>query len=777
VAPTHEFGSWLKDRRKALDLTQAALAKQVGCAAVTIKQLEAGLRRPSRQVAELLARALELPEDERETFVRAARTPRVDQPSPGALEAARDATLSGRLPVPMTTLIGRGDELALLQPLLLRSDVRLLTLLGPPGVGKTRLGIQLAASISDAFADGVVFVPLAPLQKAEQVLATISRALGYQEGDGQGLLARLQRALRDRQMLLVLDNFEHVTAAAPLITEILSALPLLKLLVTSRTPLRLYGEHEVLISPLALPPLDPLPPLEQFARSPAVELFVARARTVSANFALDSANAAVVAELCHRLDGLPLAIELATGRLRLLTPQMLLDRMRERFFLLTDGPRDLSARQQTLLAAIDWSYALLAEAERMALRRLAVCTGGWTLEAAETIVGGDRQALLNTLTALVGQSLVVVNTQAETARYTMLEAIREYGLRRLVECSELEEGQTCHMTYYLSLVKTSPDEVQRNIWRDQLERELDNLRAAIRWGLSRAPERVIQLSDELGWFCHNRGYIREGCQWLEEALTRAPSIGAPDRSRALAMVGFLAREMGDLATAQARLEESLRLYEQINDPDGQADVRITLAMVALSRGDTMAVTGLSGEIAATQGLSGQWGRRSVALLLLGEAAYLEGDYERAREAYTESLAVEQQTGGLRAASYRMLRLGQLSQVRSESTEAAARLADVLRLARQNNDRWGITMALAALASATAALGNARLAVQLLGAVDGQLTRSGARLWPVDHMEYEQTMATLRAQLDEPVFAATWAAGHEIPLAQIINEVLAFQELA
>jgi predicted ATPase/transcriptional regulator with XRE-family HTH domain len=445
----------MKARRKMLDLTQAALARQVGCAAVTIKQFESGQRRPSRQVAELLATSLDIPADERDTFIRAARAPQMNAPLPDAPVdlPAEDGVARSPLPFPVTPLIGRGHELARLEARLLRSDVRLLTLIGPPGAGKTRLGIQLAASVGNAFADGVVFVPLAPVREADQVLAAIGRALGVQQG-GHELFARLQRSVRDCQLLLVLDNFEHVLAAAPLIGELLNAASRLKLLATSRTPLRVYGEHEIAVSPLALPPLDPLPALPELGCCPAVELFVARAQAVNAEFTLDSTNAHAVAQLCHRLDGLPLAIELAAGRIRLLTPKMLMERMQNQLRVLTGGAQDLPTRQQTLWNAIDWSYTLLSEVERAVLRQLAVFAGDWTLEAAEAIVEGAAQPLFESLSMLVSQSLVVTEVHEGVARYHLLESIREYALERLRECHEEDGARSRHATYYLSLVKT-----------------------------------------------------------------------------------------------------------------------------------------------------------------------------------------------------------------------------------------------------------------------------------------------------------------------------------
>jgi predicted ATPase len=583
----------------------------------------------------------------------------------------------------------------------------------------------------------------------------------------------------------VLDNFEHVLDAAPLIGELLSGAPHLKLLATSRTPLRLYGEHEVIVSPLALPPLDPLPTLPELACCPAVELFVARAQAVNAGFTLDPSNALAVAELCHRLDGLPLAIELAAGRTRLLTPKMLLERMQKQLHLLTGGARDLPARQQTLWNAIDWSYTLLADGERAVLRQLAVCVGSWPLEAAEAIIDGltnapsiaqpaaTRQPLLDILTTLVCQSLVVVDMREGVARYHLLESIREYALDRLTECDEATNARRRHAAYYFLLAESPFDEAQESVWMDRLEQEHDNLRVALAWTIEHAPERIVRLADELGWFWHNRGYVREGRRWLELALERAPGVPTLDRARVLAMIGFLAREMNDLAIAQPLLEESLRLYQQLGDLGSQAWALNVLSMIALSRGDSVTTDRLASQSVALFRLIGQQVDATGPLLLVGDAAYLMHDYERAQAAYTESLSLAQEAGWLRSATYKMMRLGQIAQAKGAPAQAAAQVVEALCLFRQTNDKWGITMALAGLASTAVALAKPMLAARLLAATDALLTRSGARLWPVDRTEYDRTMMAVRAQLDEASFMAEWATGHALRLEQMIEEAIAF----
>src|SRR5215213_7952186 len=437
------FGRWLRQRRRALDLTQQDLARQVGCAIITIQKLEADERRPSRQLAERLADKLMVAPDDRAALMLLARgEPYLDPRAAEAPEQPRPVPPQprGNLPVPLTRLIGRKQDLAAVRNTLLRSETRLLTLIGPPGIGKTRLSLAVAHEVQAAFADGASFVALAPLSDPSLVIATTALALGIKENAGQSLLQTLKAALYSKRLLLVLDNFEQVLEAAPLVVELLEACPGLKALITSRAALHVRGERLYALPVLLLPDLTQLPTTGALARTPAIALFVERAQAVRPDFRLTAQNAQTVAEICVRLDGLPLAIELAAARIGLLSPEALLVRLEQRLAVLTDGARDLPPRHRTLRAAIGWSYELLDASEQALFRRLGVFVGGCALEVAEAVCNAEGDlpwTVVDGLAALLDKSLLRLETGVDgEPRFVMLETIRAYALERLAASGE-----------------------------------------------------------------------------------------------------------------------------------------------------------------------------------------------------------------------------------------------------------------------------------------------------------------------------------------------------
>ncbi len=521
------FGPWLQRRRQALHLTQQQLGQLAGCATETIRKVESDQRRPSEDVARLLAAALQIPPADHDAFVRFARGTRAHGPAvPDVAEpnGPRPFLPPSNVPVAPTPLIGREEQVVAVGALLLREDVRLVTLTGPGGVGKTRLAQAVATAVRIAFLDGVYFVNLAPISQPELVLPTIAQLLDVQEPPGQPLLSSVQKHLSDRQMLLVLDNYEQVLAAGLVVSDLLSAAPHLRVLVTSRIPLHLRGEHEIAVTPLALPGAD-VRDLERLTQYDAVRLFITRAQAIKADFQVTNANAPAVADICVRLDGLPLAIELAAPRVKLLSPEALLPRLSHRLGVLIGGQRDLPARQQTLRATIDWSYALLDPAEQTLFARLAVFVSGCTLEAAEAICAAESDhpnSVLDRLQSLLDKSLLQHVNQAEgTPRVIMLETIHEYALERLAASAEAALLRQRHAAYYLALVEP-PERAAEGFdtpaWLARLDADQDNLRAVLRWATVHDAHTAVSMAASLKDFWYIRGSWSEGQRWIAALL-------------------------------------------------------------------------------------------------------------------------------------------------------------------------------------------------------------------------------------------------------------------
>jgi predicted ATPase/transcriptional regulator with XRE-family HTH domain len=583
------FAQTLKQHRKALDLTQEELARRVGCAAVTIQRIEQGTLRPSRQILDRLADIFGLPSDQRESFARLGRSGLFGK-APVVSEQADD--LDGSLvsqalpPVPLTPLIGRAREVAAVCQALENPAIRVLTLTGPGGIGKTRLALQAAVELQAAFADGVVFVDLAPIRDSALVPATIARALGLPDAGEQPLIARLQAALRPRQLLLVLDNFEQVVVAAPIVADLLQAARQLKILLTSRAVVGVYGEQDYPVPPLALPDLRSLPPLDQLIEVETVRLFVERAQAAQPDFHLTASNAHTVSAICQYLEGLPLAIELAAARVRLFTPAALLTRLvaNGTLPLLTSGPRTLPVRQQTIRATIAWSYDLLEQGARALFCRLGVFNGGCDLAAAEAVGGGDPisvgqvPALVETL---VAHNLVkVVEGREGEPRFNMLETIREFAQERMRERGEEAKLQQRHADHYLALVEAAEPELwgSRQVERcNQLEREIANLRAALSYFVANGQlEQAARLAAALRLFWIIRDRVDEGRAVLEIVLSAPLPLTPTARAKALHARGHLVTEQvyQDEVITHASYEESLRIYRAVG---AQHSVGLVLA--------------------------------------------------------------------------------------------------------------------------------------------------------------------------------------------------------
>ena len=768
------FGALLRRHRSAAGLTQEELAERAQLSVRGIKYLERDGRRPYGDTVRRLAGALGLDADARAHFEAAARR--------GTSTAAGDEQHGRFRPPPRLPngLVGREAAIAALRTLV-GGDAggRLVTLTGPGGVGKTALALHLAAEMHAAFPDGVAFVPLASLADPGLLLPTIADALGVSAAAERQGLEQLGTSLRGKRLLLVLDNCEHLPDAAPALADLLGYCEPLKVLATSRAPLHIRGEREFPVPPLALPDPERLPPPAALAAVPAVALFMDRAVAVRSDFAVTPGNAAAVAEICIRMDGLPLAIELAAARIKLMTPQAMLGRMGLLLPLLTGGARDLPERQRTLRDTIAWSYDLLTGSERVLLRRAAVFAGGWTFEGLEAIseAAGDLSlTLLHGMASLVDQSMVGQDDGGEgEPRFDMLRTIREFALERLAESGEETDVRDRHAAYLVRLAERAASHLEgadQAIWLDRLARDDDNIRAALAWAYDREDADLgLRLVRALTIYWFVRGHLVEGYEQTIRFAELPGSTALPTlRGDALNAAGFLAREYGDYERAYAAGRESLALSHQLNDRKRAADALANLGYVALQQGKHGDAQELFQRSLATNRELGNRQGIADSLSFLALTAFRSRNLDGARRMNEESLALWEALDDRQATVWARTRLAFVLLEQGAHAAAYREFMRSLVTARELDFRLGFSWSLDGLAHLAARQDIPYLAGRLAAAASSVRAVAGIRLSPLEQTENDRLREEIRSAIGGETDVDTWANGERWTVDEVIATV-------
>ncbi|HLW58298.1 MAG TPA: tetratricopeptide repeat protein [bacterium] len=684
--------------------------------------------------------------------------------------------IPNNLPLQLTSFIGREREKAEVNRLL--SATRLLTLTGSEGAGKTRLALQAAAEALEQFPGGVWFVELAPLSDSSHVMKAVASSMGVPEQPGRRLTDTLADALRFKSALVILDNCEHlVGACAHLASVLLGACPNLRILTTSREALALLGETTWRVPSLSVPDPRHLPTLDRFMQYDAVRLFVNRAVASEPQFAVTSTNASAVAQICHRLDGIPFAIELAAARIKVLAAEQIATRLDDRFRLLTGGSRTALPRQQTLRGAMDWSYDLLSPKERTALHRMSVFAGRWTIDAAEAVCSGDSieaADILDLLTQLVNKSLVVVDTQGGEARYRLLETVREYGRARLQEAGEADGVQRRHRDWYLGLAERAEPELHgpnQIAWLERLEENHDNLRAALAWSKADAGADAggLRLAAALCDFWDIHGHFAEGRAWLDEMLALHKGAAPVLRVKALNRVGHLAHRQGDYAQVPALCGEALTLSQAEGDTTGSAEALHYLAHAAEGADDLPRAADLLERSVTLHRAARNTFELGRALNCLANTARAEANYPNATGLYEEALTLFHNLGDKQGKEMVLHNLGYAVLRQGNRQRSWALFRESLALAEELGDRRVMIKCLVGLAGASA---DTTRAATLFGAAETLMSTASIRLEPFNRRDCDHYMTVTKSQLAEPAFSKAWAEGRTMTLEQAIEYALA-----
>jgi len=830
----NSFGEWLRRRRRALDWTQEELARQAGCATRTIRKIEADELRPSKQLAEILAQCLDIPPKDREDFVRFARGVLRDviPPMPFVEETAHfaqtgsAAKLIHNLPAQLSSFVGREREIADVKRLLVQS--RLVTLTGAGGCGKTRLALQVARDLTGLragdlsgpdFPDGVWFVDLAPLSDPVLVPQVIASVFGLHQVSDTPINVLLQNFFRAKNLLLVLDNCEQlIQACAQLCVGLLGACPTLKILATSRETLNIAGETAFRVPSLSIPDLQKPQSINALQQSESIRLFVERARGARSDFQLHDANARAVAQVCQRLDGIPLAIELAAARVNAFSIEEIATHLDNRFCLLTSGSRTALPRYQTLRASVDWSYDLLSDAERVLFRHLGIFVGGFTLDAVEAVCAEENQSeVLDLLSQLVSKSLVI-SEQRGTSRYRLLETIRDYALAKLGDVGETDLFRARHLDYFLKLAEEIAPHLREpgaGAWLDVLEIEHDNVRAAFWWAKGSGREEIVlRLTWALYglWLAH--GYFDDARDCFAVALA-LPSANEPRlahlRAKVLLGAARIAQVQSDYAAANPLAHECLALFKKLGEHEGIADALTQVGLIAWEQGNyASAHASLQETLAIRKRIGNQVGI-AIALMHVGIAERELGNYAEGRRLIEQALEMHREWGFEQLIGIALMHLGATVDAQGDPG-ALSILEEGVMIFQRLGDKHGLGRCLHDLGKAAARQGNYELAhgrfeesalllrelgdrrnlvkcveglagiavtheqmeraARLFGASEAAREKLGTPLPASYRPNYEHAIAALAAEVDEQQMEKWWNEGRAMTMEQAIEYALA-----